>query len=165
MALIKCPECGKEISDTCNQCIHCGYTFKKKVTSRTRDEVALIYRERPGIGIYILEIIFGFFFVPVLIGIIIILIALHDMSYTNKNNSIPYEIAYYDGEKNNIVFYTIDGQRVVVSLKKVSRAFYRGHSLFVECPEELELGLCGKGSVTVLQKYINDIETGKFAQL
>lgn len=25
MALIKCPECGKEISDKSNQCIHCGY--------------------------------------------------------------------------------------------------------------------------------------------
>lgn len=25
MTLIKCPECGKEISDKSNQCIHCGY--------------------------------------------------------------------------------------------------------------------------------------------
>ena len=25
MALIKCPECGKEISDKAPQCIHCGY--------------------------------------------------------------------------------------------------------------------------------------------
>lgn len=25
MALIKCPECGKEISDSCDKCIHCGY--------------------------------------------------------------------------------------------------------------------------------------------
>ena len=25
MALIKCPECGKEISDKATQCIHCGY--------------------------------------------------------------------------------------------------------------------------------------------
>ena len=25
MALIKCPECGKEISDRSSQCIHCGY--------------------------------------------------------------------------------------------------------------------------------------------
>ena len=25
MALIKCPECGKEVSDNCSQCIHCGY--------------------------------------------------------------------------------------------------------------------------------------------
>lgn len=25
MSLIKCPECGKEISDRCEQCIHCGF--------------------------------------------------------------------------------------------------------------------------------------------
>ena len=33
MALIKCPECGKEISDKANNCIHCGVPIKvdKKV--------------------------------------------------------------------------------------------------------------------------------------
>ena len=29
MALIKCPECGKDVSDTCDQCIHCGFKLKK----------------------------------------------------------------------------------------------------------------------------------------
>lgn len=29
MALIKCPECGKEISDTAKVCPHCGYKQKK----------------------------------------------------------------------------------------------------------------------------------------
>lgn len=28
MALITCPECGKEISDKSKQCIHCGYPLK-----------------------------------------------------------------------------------------------------------------------------------------
>lgn len=31
MALIKCPECGKEVSNTSKECIHCGYPLKKKV--------------------------------------------------------------------------------------------------------------------------------------
>ena len=30
MGLIKCPECGKEISDSINQCIHCVYILKKE---------------------------------------------------------------------------------------------------------------------------------------
>lgn len=30
MALINCPECQKEISDTVKQCPNCGYSFKKK---------------------------------------------------------------------------------------------------------------------------------------
>ena len=33
MALIKCPECGKEISDSVNKCPHCGYQMKKRKKS------------------------------------------------------------------------------------------------------------------------------------
>lgn len=29
MALIKCPECNKEISDSVDKCIHCGYKVKQ----------------------------------------------------------------------------------------------------------------------------------------
>ncbi len=31
MALIKCPECGREVSDTAKQCPHCGYTLKSNI--------------------------------------------------------------------------------------------------------------------------------------
>lgn len=31
MALIKCPECGKEISNKSNQCIHCGYPINSNI--------------------------------------------------------------------------------------------------------------------------------------
>ncbi len=30
MALIKCPECGKEVSETVDLCINCGYQIKPK---------------------------------------------------------------------------------------------------------------------------------------
>ena len=30
MALIKCPECGKEISDKSEKCIHCGFPLVKE---------------------------------------------------------------------------------------------------------------------------------------
>lgn len=29
MALIKCPECGKEVSDQSEQCVHCGFPLQK----------------------------------------------------------------------------------------------------------------------------------------
>lgn len=32
MALIKCPECSKEVSDKATDCIHCGYPLKKGLT-------------------------------------------------------------------------------------------------------------------------------------
>lgn len=31
--LIKCPECGKDVSDKSKQCIHCGYPFFNDMTS------------------------------------------------------------------------------------------------------------------------------------
>ena len=34
MALIKCPECGKEISSEADACIHCGFPIKKKQKRR-----------------------------------------------------------------------------------------------------------------------------------
>ena len=33
MALIKCPECGKEISDKAHTCVHCGYPLIEVIAS------------------------------------------------------------------------------------------------------------------------------------
>lgn len=38
MALIKCPNCGKEISDKAIRCVHCGYVLKKESNSPKREE-------------------------------------------------------------------------------------------------------------------------------
>jgi hypothetical protein len=38
MALINCPECRKEISDTVENCPHCGYSFKPKTESKSKIE-------------------------------------------------------------------------------------------------------------------------------
>jgi len=41
MALVQCPECGKEISDKAKQCIHCGYPLEDyaKETVRYEDDL------------------------------------------------------------------------------------------------------------------------------
>lgn len=36
MAIINCPECGKEISDTASRCVHCGYSLKKVKKERKK---------------------------------------------------------------------------------------------------------------------------------
>lgn len=46
MALIKCPECGKEISDTTSKCIHCGYEFSKEKVDTSDKEVIILRRNR-----------------------------------------------------------------------------------------------------------------------
>lgn len=38
MALIQCPECGKEVSDKAAQCIHCGYPFPATAVEEIRPE-------------------------------------------------------------------------------------------------------------------------------
>lgn len=38
MALIKCPECGKEISDKSANCIHCGFPLKLPISKCLIDE-------------------------------------------------------------------------------------------------------------------------------
>lgn len=47
MALINCPECGKEISDKAASCPHCGYPLPSKDASqleeaRRKDKQALV---------------------------------------------------------------------------------------------------------------------------
>lgn len=37
MALIKCPECGYEISDKTTQCPHCGYVLKQEIQRNVQD--------------------------------------------------------------------------------------------------------------------------------
>ena len=41
MALIKCPECGKEVSETVDLCINCGYQIKpkKKVNKKQQNNL------------------------------------------------------------------------------------------------------------------------------
>lgn len=41
MALIKCPECGKEVSDTARTCPNCGYKIKKNISNEKRDRFLL----------------------------------------------------------------------------------------------------------------------------
>lgn len=39
MALIKCPECGKKVSDKINACIHCGYPLEKYKEEKYKNEI------------------------------------------------------------------------------------------------------------------------------
>ncbi len=42
MALINCPECGKEISDQSDSCIHCGYLLRPIISSPKRKRSPLL---------------------------------------------------------------------------------------------------------------------------
>lgn len=39
MALIKCPECGKDVSDTIKSCIHCGFELSKEPENSSAEKI------------------------------------------------------------------------------------------------------------------------------
>lgn len=55
MALMNCPECGKEISDQAISCPHCGYPLQSDTT------VVVIKKRTPGRGFGIAGMILGIF--------------------------------------------------------------------------------------------------------
>ena len=50
MALIKCPECGKEISDQAPACIHCGFPLSKLKTVKEKKEGVVLSRKKVAIS-------------------------------------------------------------------------------------------------------------------
>lgn len=47
MALINCPECGKEISDKSKACIHCGYPIENNEQERLFSMILVSIRKNP----------------------------------------------------------------------------------------------------------------------
>lgn len=74
MALINCPECNKEISDTTKSCPHCGYSLKEEIT---KTELGSIEKNALSgflwIVIGIVATIIGVFTVGIIIGIFMII--------------------------------------------------------------------------------------------
>lgn len=66
MALINCPECNKEISDTAKNCIHCGYVLKEENTVVQPQTVVIapekgkIAKNSLNIGVTIILVVTGF---------------------------------------------------------------------------------------------------------
>lgn len=58
MALVNCPECNKEISDTCKECPNCGYKFKK-IDVKNKANNILNFKISAKAGILIIIAIFA----------------------------------------------------------------------------------------------------------
>ena len=83
MALIRCPECKKKISDTCDSCPHCGYRFinphdgylNNAVNVNVSSTTAHIKQERKYrnavVALYVL-IVFGILFLATSIVMLIV---------------------------------------------------------------------------------------------
>ncbi|NDL66663.1 zinc-ribbon domain-containing protein [Anaerotalea alkaliphila] len=72
MALIRCPECQREISDQSQSCPHCGYPLRASYGSGGSYQAGRVSDQEPSFGMALL----GFFF-P-LVGLILYLVLLND---------------------------------------------------------------------------------------
>ena len=105
MALIKCPECSKEISDTCKKCPNCGYKLKKKISSKVKTAslgIVCIASIAGGIGYY------TYTHVKVNSKEMAIIKAIRDVksSILNPESLIIYDCqaGYYDFEKDGLMY-------------------------------------------------------------
>ncbi len=64
MALMKCPECGKEVSDKSKVCIHCGYKIKRKGRKEKKEKPQISKRKLLiGLSLFIAVAIFLWLFI------------------------------------------------------------------------------------------------------
>lgn len=76
MSLIKCPECGEQISDKAEKCIHCGCPVSnvKKVDSVTNEKKQVLIQKKKnsalGIVSFIMSLTCCFSFIGAILGII-----------------------------------------------------------------------------------------------
>ncbi len=96
MAIINCPECGKEISDKSETCIYCGYPLKEPMDKEAlkdenakkatiRDDFENLGRKLGKKGIFV---IFGAMFVMVAV----ILISVISQNVLNEKEKYVYEV-------------------------------------------------------------------------
>lgn len=143
MALIKCPECGKEISDKAESCIYCGYPLKEKVTIQSvqvRKEPieshVLAYRCGPGsvtaiyfvglilglmiiIAYLVLGIIFGgiiwlsLSFLAIL-AVFLIALSVYGLIKVGANASNRRNCIEYDAQNRKFVLCTLWGKEIII---------------------------------------------------
>lgn len=118
MALIKCPECGGNVSDTIEACPHCGFKLKKEknilgkeITAKNEDVIVVVRRDRSqGNGVAGTCIILGILLLPLIIGLGLLIGGIDIMSTINKNNQISKELIYFDKTTNEFICYDVKGR-------------------------------------------------------
>ena len=79
MALVKCPECKKEISDSADSCPHCGYKLK----NTKKDSSSDFNFTKDDSNVLLVVAVICLFAVPI-VGIILLIVALSQKKKTKK---------------------------------------------------------------------------------
>lgn len=189
MALIKCPECGKDVSDTCEQCIHCGFTLNRSKKTKTKKdthkepEVIAVRSRSGGIGGGILSLVVGgimaflgfvllFYYWPfmimMIVGFIFIALGINNITEARKNNNNTYDCAYYDEQNAKVIIYSIAGEKYEISPEYITDV-YRPIgllNLYVKFNDsgrmmKVDCGFCERSSVAKFQSFVENIRLAK----
>lgn len=95
MAIIKCPECGKEISDTCSNCIHCGFSLQTTPSP-------VVTSEKTKKQINFSEIISKYKIALIIVlAIVLLIIVVVSLASANANRD-PFEKLYNDQTRESV---------------------------------------------------------------
>lgn len=115
MALINCPECNSPVSDTCEQCIHCGYALAKTNSPPKREKTKqLIAQCKRSIS---KPVLLSIAFLGVVAALIVLLV-------TGSNNKDIYKKLYYSVPRESVLAEFGEADRTSYSEGKVWAEFY-----------------------------------------
>ena len=168
MALIRCPECGKEVSDTCDSCIHCGYKLKNVAVVEPKSDDYVIAKRTPNNSDQTTAIVLIIVGVPLLWGIVGIVLLAVGIYMLVKKDEVKHECAYYHKNSNEISFYSESDEELRVIPLDIVKTEYVSGKLQVTVNGKDAAFICGKMSETDYNrfvKYLEEIKLGTFQGL
>jgi hypothetical protein len=132
MALIQCPECGKEISDQAKQCVHCGYILKQHKLTKVNMNISK--------QIKMIACIFAIVFViaiMIITGIKISALKIN-LSKHGKIGKICKEYEDYNNDKldTNGLVHVISTKNGYTVTKSEQSLFSKKGSVVIECDND-----------------------------
>ena len=110
MALINCPECGKEISDKSKACIHCGFPVQKSSVKKRHLQTLLHQiKDKPKNALIVGSIGFGLALIIIIISILCV------SSNQNESASDKIDNSYFPSNDYEIVPTDLSIQEIVGS--------------------------------------------------
>ena len=142
MALIKCPECNKDISSEALTCPYCGYPIKLKVKEEKKESFTVAFRSGPGsiLGAVIVIAIFSLIFMAggttllitanrdggmifggsflLIIGVLFFITTIVYIDYfVNNAKNMNRNCIEYNAEKDRLVLCTVFGKIIEIDPK------------------------------------------------
>lgn len=176
MALIKCPECGKNVSSEAPACPHCGYPIKKKEIATEKSESAqnnnlyvLVPRRPYSIGPSIVFIIFGFLTSIIIVGIVLIVLGINSIVELSQNNNNRRNCAYYDSSTKEVILVSYNGIVYKVSPYDIMDNYhpFGDASMYVKIKKDgaiqkINCGVCLIQESVRFKEYYTQMQSGSF---